>query len=226
MIPIKGYATFDPLKSCLIGRNFSGDFFKKNVKDPRVADPLRRIADETEEDYQTLERILKNANIETYRPDFDEDKFDKDWHGRPPVCPRDHFAVIGEKFYAYQSTNFYGKFLKNIAKKNLSIGNKPITVSTAVIARVGKDLFWDVGKNATQENIDFFKTKWISEGFRVHISERGYHSDGGFCVVKPGCIVSLHDIQDYKTEFPGWDVLYLPDQSWSKVSPFLKMKTK
>ena len=65
MIPIKGYATFDPLKSCLIGRNLSGDFFKKNVKDPRVADPLRRIADETEEDYQTLERILKNANIET-----------------------------------------------------------------------------------------------------------------------------------------------------------------
>ena len=94
MIPIKGYATFDPLKSCLIGRNFSGDFFKKNIKDPRVADPLRRIADETEEDYQTLEKILKNANIKTYRPDFDEDKFDKDWHGRPPVCPRDHFAVI------------------------------------------------------------------------------------------------------------------------------------
>ena len=29
-IPVKGYATFDPLKSCLIGRNFSGDFFKKN----------------------------------------------------------------------------------------------------------------------------------------------------------------------------------------------------
>ena len=32
MIPIKGYATFDPLKSCLIGRNFSGDFFKKNIE--------------------------------------------------------------------------------------------------------------------------------------------------------------------------------------------------
>lgn len=226
MIPIKGYATFDPLKSCLIGKNFSGDFFKKNIKDPRVADPLRRIADETEEDYQSLEKILKNANVQTYRPDFDESKFDKDWHGRPPVCPRDHFAVIGEKIYAYQSTNFYGKFLKNIAKENLSIGIKPIPVSTAVIARVGKDLFWDVGKNATQENIDFFKTKWISEGFRVHISKRGYHSDGCFCVVKPGCIVSLYDIQDYKTEFPGWDVLELPDQSWGKLDPFLKIKAK
>ena len=142
------------------------------------------------------------------------------------MCPRDHFAVIGEKFYAYQSTNFYGKFLQNIARENLSIGIKTALVSTAVISRVGKDLFWDVGEDNTQEDIDFFKTKWIAEGFRVHISNRGYHSDGAFCVVKPGCIVSLYDVQDYKTEFPGWDVLYLPDQSWSKVHPFLKMKKK
>ena len=228
MIPIKGYATFDPLKHCLIGRNFSSNFFRQNIKDPRISGPLQRIADETEEDYQALEKILKNANIKTYRAEFDEDKFDEDWHGRPPVCPRDHFAVIGEKFYAYQSTNFYGKFLQNIARENLSIGIKTALVSTAVIARVGKDLFWDVGlgEKSTQEDIDFFKTKWIAEGFKVHTSNRGYHSDGAFCVVKPGCIVSLYDVQDYKTEFPGWDVLYLPDQSWSKVSPFLNMKEK
>jgi hypothetical protein len=227
MIPIKGYATFDPLKSCLIGKNFSGDFFKKNIEDTKVSDPLRRIADETEEDYQALEKILKNANIKTYRAEFDEDKFDQDWHDRPPVCPRDHFAVIGEKIYAYQKTNFYGKFLQNIARENLSIGNKTAPVSTAFIARVGKDLFWDVGgRESTQEDIDFFKTKWIAEGFRVHTSNRGYHSDGCFCVVKPGCIVSLYDIQNYTTEFPGWDVLYLPDQSWDKVDPFLKMKKK
>ena len=226
MIPIKGYATFDPLKSCLIGRNFSGDFFKKNIEDQKVSDPLRRIADETEEDYQALEKILKNANIKTYRAEFDEDKFDKDWHGRPPVCPRDHFAVIGEKFYAYQKTNFYGKFLQNIARENLSVGNKTAPVSTAVISRVGKDLFWDVGEKSTQEDIDFFKTKWTAEGFRVHTSNRGYHSDGVFCVVKPGCIVTLKDVQDYETEFPGWDVLYLPDQSWDKVHPFLEMKAK
>ena len=60
----------------------------------------------------------------------------------------------------------------------------------------------------------------------MHTSNRGYHSDGVFCVVKPGCIVSLHNIQDYKKEFPGWDVLYLADQSWNKISPFMEMKKK
>ena len=58
MIPIKGYATFDPLKHCLIGKHFSSDFFKNTIKNTKIADPLRRIADETEEDFQTLQKIL------------------------------------------------------------------------------------------------------------------------------------------------------------------------
>ena len=226
MIPIKGYATFHPLKHCVIGKNFSSKFFKKNIKNTKISDPLSRIADETEEDYQKLDNILKQANIQTYRIKFNEDEYHGNYHGRPPVCPRDHFAVIGEKFYAYQKTNFYGNFLKQIDKKYLSIGNKKIAVSTANICRVGKDLFWDIGLLDTKSDIDFFKNKWTEGGFRVHISHRGYHSDGAFCVVRPGCIVSLHDVQNYATEFPGWDVLYLPDQSWSKVSPFLEIKSK
>ena len=227
MIPIKGYATFDPLKSCLIGRNFSGDFFKKNVSDPRVSDPLRRIADETEEDYQALEKILKDANVKTYRVDFDEETYNGNFHGRPPVCPRDHFAVIGEKFYAWQKTNFYGNFLKNIAKENLSFGpQKSVEVSTANIVRVGKDLFWDVVGNGKQEDIDFFKNKWNAEGFDVHVSRRGYHSDGAFCVVRPGCIVSIVDVQDYAKEFPGWEVFYVPSLTVQQIRPFLDIKKK
>ena len=103
----------------------------------------------------------------------------------------------------------------------------PGTIATSTICRLGKDLFWDIDiKGLRQEDVEIFENKWKEEGFRVHISNRGYHSDGVFCVAKPGCIVSLKNVQDYQTEFPGWDVLYLPDQSWSKVSPFLTMKTK
>ena len=58
------------------------------------------------------------------------------------------------------------------------------------------------------------------------MSNRNYHSDGAFCLVRPGCIISLNDVQDYQKEFPGWEVLYLPDQSWSKLSPFLNVKDK
>ena len=44
--------------------------------------------------------------------------------------------------------------------------------------------------------------------------------------MSPGCIVSLFDVQDYKKEFPGWEVLYLPDQSGQKILPFIKIRDK
>jgi len=232
MIPIKGYATFDPLKHCWIGSGFKIEWFHDLpiYKNNRIMDPLKRIAEETEEDYQALDKILKNAGVQTYRSFLDIDKAGSLKNiSRPPVNPRDHFAVIGEKLYFDKGIiKGYEPMLKQIARSSIYLDGQPTYggFSTATICRVGKDFWWDTDKYVTEPTIEKYKKIWEDEGFRVHISKRGYHSDGSFCVVKPGCIVSLHDIQDYKTEFPGWDVLYLPDQSWAKVDPFLKMKDK
>jgi len=240
-IPIKGYATFHPLKHCLIGKHFSSDFFKKNIKNVKVADPLRRIADETEEDFLKLETILKSHNIKTYRPIWNENDFDSSFKGRPPVCPRDHFAVIGETFYATHPTHFYGNLIKQIDKNNLFLQNwdyPRCLTSTAFIVRIGKDIFWDVNyenyrnKNTGKEEqikiVQTLKDKFEQEGFRVHISHNGYHFDSAFSVIKPGCIVSLCDIKNYKDEFPNWDILYLPDEGvlGSKVTGWYDMKKK
>jgi hypothetical protein len=230
-IPIKGYSTFDPLKHCMIGKSFDVSWFKdlEIYKNDKIMDPLKKISDETEEDYQTLEKILRDAGVQTYRPeiDFIEIQSLKNIY-RPPVCPRDHFAVIGNKFYSVtMGSHGYASVLKQIARKDLVVDLQDGEISSAVICRVGKDLFWDLKRgNLNDSTVEKYKTLWEAEGFRVHLSSRGYHSDGAFCVVRPGCIVSLKDVQDYSREFPGWDVLYLPDQSWKKVSPFLKIKDK
>ena len=47
---VKGYATFDPLKTCLVGRTYGREQFK-DIKNQKVKDVLFRILDETEEDY-------------------------------------------------------------------------------------------------------------------------------------------------------------------------------
>jgi len=230
MIPIKGYATFDPLKHCWIGSGFKTEWFQdlNLYKNNKIMDPLKRIADETEEDYQTLEKILQQAGVKTYRSFLDIDKVGSLKNiVRPPVNPRDHFAVIGEKIYAVGNhSKGYSDVLQQIDRKNLVFDNAPGFISTATIVRVGKDLWWDIPENAENVLVEKYKQKWLSEGFRVHLSNRHYHSDGAFCVVKPGCIVSLYDVQNYKEQFPGWDVLYLPDQSWDRVSPFLQIKEK
>ena len=102
MIPIKGYATFDPLKHCWLGSGFKTEWFRdlSIYKNNKIMDPLKRIAEETEEDYQSIEKILSDSGVKTYRSFLNIDKV-KSLKNifTPPLMPRDHFAVIGEKLY-------------------------------------------------------------------------------------------------------------------------------
>jgi uncharacterized membrane protein YfbV (UPF0208 family) len=230
-IPIKGYASFHPLKHCWIGSGFRAEWFDDLFpKNKKISDPLKRIANEAEEDYQQLEKILQSAGVKTHRSFLNIEKY-KSLHEiyKPPVTPRDHFAVIGKKIYSVgASCDVYNNVLERIDKKNLIIQRAAgeSGINTATIVRVGKDLFWDIHKDVEEHIIIKYKNLWEQEGFRVHVSSRGYHSDGAFCVVKPGCIVSLCNIQDYKKTFPGWDILYLPDLTRANVFPFIEMKKK
>lgn len=230
MIPIKGYATFDPLKHCWIGSGFKTDWFKDLdiYKNDKIMDPLKKIAEETEQDYQALEKILQDAGVKTYRTFLNMERYGSLKNvSRPPVCPRDDFAVIGEKMYGCGKQSKYKEMIEQIDPKNVSINLEQVPINTATICRVGKDIWWDIMPQYTnQDLLPKYVKEWEDLGFRVHLTYRGYHSDGSFCVVRPGCIVSLYDVQDYAEEFPGWDVLYLPDQSWDKVSTFLDIKNK
>ena len=99
---------------------------------------------------------------------------------------------------------------------------KPL--SRAHITRVGKDLY--IG---TDESDDVNTAKKVSELFtenRTHIIRTGGHCDAVFCPVVPGLIISLNDVQTYADTFPGWEVVYLPNQSWEMVRPFLDLKEK
>ena len=231
MIPIKGYATFDPLKHCWIGSGFKPEMFQglQIYNNNKIMDPIKRIAEESEEDYQALEKILKDAGVTTYRSFLDIEKIGSlENVPRPPIAPRDHFAVLGEKLYAATGgIRGHADILKQIERKNIEIANVPNgTISTAIMTRVGKDVYWDIHQGLSKEIVQKYYDKWTGEGFRVHMSNRHYHNDGSFCVVKPGLVVSLFDIQDYKTEFPGWDILYIEDKDWDLMSPFQKVKNK
>jgi hypothetical protein len=99
-------------------------------------------------------------------------------------------------------------------------------INGAMVSRIGKDLFfgtegYDCDANKTKELADSEFTQT-----RNHVINTGGHSDATYCPVCPGLIISLQDVPTYKDTFPGWEVVYLPGQSWAAVSPFLKLKTK
>lgn len=99
-------------------------------------------------------------------------------------------------------------------------------INGAKVARIGQDLFFGT-EHYTDDQTEF--TEFINQEFtetRNHVVNTGGHSDGTYCPVCPGLIISLRDIPTYQDTYPGWEVVYLPGQSWDAVQPFLDLKEK
>jgi hypothetical protein len=126
-------------------------------------------------------------------------------------------------------STFHYKFLKPVQSLINSQGNEIIydkNINTAMTTRVGKDLYF--GTEAYGQDKDALKlqAEKLFPNYRCHIVNSGGHSDATFCPVVPGLIISLQDIPSYADSFPGWEVVYLPGQSWDAVKPFLDLKEK
>ena len=214
IIPIKGYSCWHPLKHCMIGRGFNPEHLKEFFPDPKILNPMTRIANETEEDFIILDEIMKKAGIKTYRANLNMEKYSSpEQIYRPPITPRDHFGVIGEKFYAVKYAQGYSDILKRIERKNLVI--KPVdnkfhgSIDTSHILRAGKDIYW--GYDPKDGDPSSYVKLWEGQGFRVHLLHRDYHTDAVISLLKPKVAIALEKIQDYSKTMPGWEVLIIDD---------------
>ena len=102
------------------------------------------------------------------------------------------------------------------------------TISGAMISRIGRDLYFGT-ENYNQDIVDIKACADLEfPNYRNHIVNTGGHSDGTYCPVCPGLIISLEDVPTYADTFPGWEVVYLQSASndLSKLTPFLDLKNK
>ncbi len=133
-----------------------------------------------------------------------------------------HFAEY-KKFYSSYDNIF------NLIQQqgNKVVYNPDISKAPgAYISRIGKDLYFGT-ESYDCDHAEYRKI--IDSEFtntRNHIVNTGGHSDGTFCPVCPGLIISLKDVPSYANTFPGWEVVYLSGQSWERVQPFLRLKEK
>ena len=243
---------------------------------------MERIANETEEDYQKLIKLLESFNVEVVRPEINLDFPTYLIAGKysPPrmMTPRDYTAMIGETFYMptevdfnqekwsqirgsdwpltapesmkefnllppavldelnkfdmypdlYRTSNFNNCWrpLEELIQRqdNKIIYNQYI--NSAMTSRIGRDLYFGTDSYDQDQSALKLKTQNLFPDYRAHIINTGGHSDGTFCPVKPGLIVSLYDVPSYAETFPDWEVVYLPGQSWEAVRPFLDLKEK
>ena len=266
------YQHWDPLKVCIVGRSYPPEFYSWIIV-PHVRSLFEKIAMETEEDYQNIIKKLQEFGVEILRPDLPTVNYITGKYVPPPMAPRDHTIMVGNKFYEGYSDTFYkpsynqikdldwpdcnswGEFNQlpvwikdeciaqhnygNNQESNVEYnkilhhiqeqGNLVISkhgINAAQIARLGKDLYH--GTNSYCQDVSQIAKEMYLEfpNYRNNIVNTGGHADGTYCPVCPGLIISLYDVPTYKDTFPGWEVVYLPGQSWDKVRPFLQLKEK
>ena len=123
--------------------------------------------------------------------------------------------------------NAWGPIYTNIKRAGNKI-NFNSHFNSAMTFRIGKDLYHGTPENFTEKNLEDFAHLSAEKfpDYRTHIVETGGHADSTYCPVVPGLIISLHDVPTYAETFPGWEVVYLPGQSWTAVQSFLDIKEK
>lgn len=254
MIPIKGYCTFDPLKTAIVGDVFPIEKFK-HIREDKILSPLAKVIDETKEDLENLSNTLKKFGVDVHRPDMSKTPDDlSSYRRKPPQQTRDDMAIVGEGCFVANNLPEYQHIFAQIDgdkmyhperymdytdpsftyELNIDQSNTPDQqrlLSTSFIHLLGRDIFWGTNTPGWKDSpiISHHKQLWESQGFRVNIQateEMGGHGDATWCILKPGVIVTLHDLQNYEEKFPGWDILYLEDKYWDQLSPFRTMKKK
>ena len=284
------------LKTVILGDNYRSEFFQ-DIKNDRIRSALQRIADETQEDLDYYESVLKDFGCNVLRPSLDKNDSimnyinyngvvtGKQGVPRSPLQPRDTQLVIGNTLYytgkdhhsieellsqynnkdiidwtqitsidrhvkirhwpykrwqelAGESWGSYNDYLhdpeyfdkldekiKNEIINFHSIIGENTNVQAPSVTVVGRDLYIDCFEHLFHPWQESDLRKKIPN-IRLNKLCHGGHSDGCFHTIKPGAILSLYNIQTYESTFPGWDVCYLPDQSWGKIKGFTKLKNQ
>lgn len=239
------YNQFSKLKTVMLGTCHPPEFFD-NVKESKIREPLKRIVDESLEELDYFESVLKQFGCKVLRCptiyDYETTESFKRYDAyvnarnvvpRNSLMPRDCQLVLGNKLVVSGVDN------KGILQTCRDYNSKDIVVDPKMLHdfisdETDKDQGWPapcvtvvgdrVYYDSTEINLKY--AGWLKEKFPQFkwISvDVGGHNDGCFATLKPGVLMSLHNIQKYEETFPGWDILYLPDQDFTG-SDFIKIK--
>jgi N-dimethylarginine dimethylaminohydrolase len=243
------YQHWDPLKVMAVGRSYPPEFYDY-IKNEKVRKVFYKIAEETEEDYQKLTNLLESFNVDVFRMPIDnlldqaKRQISKGENIVPPYVmqPRDQSVMIGETFYCSRD-NAYAPLREkvasqgNIIKTNTDFdtgfrwNNQYNYLNGAQLSRLGKDLYIGslervpLNKRGEVKDTQVVLKNELSD-YRVTFVETDGHTDGCFCPVVPGLILSIVGPYHFKETFPDWEVVYLANESWGKVKSFLDLKQK
>ncbi len=235
------------LKVIAVGKSYPPELYDY-IKNEKVRKVFYQIAEETEEDYQKLIKLLESLGVQTVRPDMDRPielakhaiKNNKTIERPWAMQPRDYSIMLGETFYCSADPIVNKPMLDLIRQQGNKVAdaidtgfkyeNHSVRINAAMTTRIGKDLIiGTMDDNETNlANIDELQSQLQSKlpDYRVKMMDTQGHTDGCFCPVVPGLVLSIMREDVYKETLPGWEVVWLLGEAWGKVRNFLELKEK
>ena len=268
----------------MLGDCYASEFFR-DIKNNKIRSALTQIADETQQDLENFERVLKDFGCDVIRPVLDRSDSIMNYINqdgavrnvpRSPLQPRDHQMIAGNcgvitgkdhqsiadallrynpstvdlrdhplpefkykeimcsvsgdwpNYQDYKHNNKNQSYFLPHVWEELQHCDYDIwfSINSANSFVIGNKIYQSAELIPHVHEQDYVQNAEFFKNFDVIFHDYDGHADGNFHPVKPGAILSLCDVQTYSETFPGWDVCYLPDQSWSQVSGFLQIKDK
>lgn len=245
---------FQPLRKCIVGRSYSPEFYNfikdsdTRSKWQRIAEETEEdyqhlinllttfdveiIRPVAEGHAEFVNRKTSNAWFKQFG--FQNGETDYPTYEcviPPPMEPRDWFMMMGEQFIHWLKEEQIPQY-QNILDYVAGYGN-PISHSDTVlnaegwITKIGTRITYSLGgaqwfpqpTTEFDKFVDQFAQKYDNQYFDV----QGY-ADGVYRPLKPGVLLSLYEAPRYAKSFPGWDVISVLNDSWTKMDKWLEYK--
>lgn len=207
---INSHNSWSQLEECWLGDVYPASWYEHLA--PEIRDVFQRLTEITQEDLNSIQRIIESFNVTVQRPQLTS----IDLHlknnvlQKPPIVPRDNHVVIGNTLYQTDSADAswncaIDQYVQDSRCRQVTSPHR--FVHGANVVRVGRDIVLDT------DVFDIEYRNWWPE-YRVQVEHNGGHMDGCFAVLKPGLILANHYFNGYERTFPGWEIIYLDNPTY------------
>lgn len=232
------HAPWHRLRKAIVGCTYGVDFYEP-IADHRIRENLQRIALETQQDLDDLATVLRELNVQVYRPVLDKktimDYLDHDGRisaansgsltliPRPPMQPRDSILVVEHTVYATNAESiFYREVFDDIGVVPVSIPSD-CDFDAPMVTVIGDRIIVDACEDPKLPH----KVRQILPDHKTIVPTFiGGHNDAVFCPLKPGVLISSHHHCDYQETFPDWEIFRIQNQSWQAIPEWRQIKNR
>ena len=185
--------------------NWTADFYN-NIKGERWPEEFT--------DYDSLSADIKNELLHNFNFEHKSSIID----------------IIIKKFVEFDCWQPIIDFVKSQGNTITTSDKLPLLRKIAPngIVRLGKDLLIGIDSQYHLMN-DLAKLQEDQfKDYRCRFVESDGHVDGCLGIVKPGLLLTINDMDDYdyKKNFPGWEIVSMPGQSWQGIDGWIDLKKK